>query len=110
MRTPKAKKTVARKRRGDAPIVPGQRLLSKPQVLSLLGGVAYSTVWGWMKGGQFPLPLELGPHGGRSSTIAWDANEVLGWLGNRPRRQLGTHEFHGRGSEASKHRRTREKM
>ena len=101
MRTPKAKKTVARKRRGDAPIVPGQRLLSKPQVLALLNGVAYSTVWGWMKDGWFPLPLELGPPNGRSSSIAWDANEVLGWIANRPRRLIGQnmHAFRGRGAE-----------
>jgi predicted DNA-binding transcriptional regulator AlpA len=94
----KAKKTKSgeRKRHREAPIKPGARLLFKPQVLELLGGLAYSTLWEWMKDGAFPLPLELGPSGGRSSTIAWDANEVFGWLANRPRRQLGQHEFRGR--------------
>ena len=82
--------------RRDAPIVPGQRLLFKPQVLQLLGLRSYSTLWQWMRDGAFPLPLELGPRHGRSSAIAWDANEVLGWIANRPRRQLGQHEFRGR--------------
>jgi predicted DNA-binding transcriptional regulator AlpA len=103
LRKAKTTKAAATKRRRSArPIVPGQRLFSKAQVLELLGGVAYSTVWSWMIAGKFPAPLELGPHGGRSSTIAWDANEVLGWLGNRPRRQFGQHEFRGRAADKAR--------
>jgi predicted DNA-binding transcriptional regulator AlpA len=101
MRKPKAKTTTAApasKRQRHAPVVHGQKLLFKPQVLALLGLGSYSTLWQWMKDGWFPLPLELGPPNGRSSTIAWDANEVLGWIANRPRRQIGQqqHEFRGR--------------
>ncbi|HXB77784.1 MAG TPA: AlpA family phage regulatory protein [Bradyrhizobium sp.] len=98
MRKPKAKtiEAGAPERTRDAPIKPGQPLMFKPQVLELLGGLAYSTLWEWMRAGMFPLPLELGPRGGRSSTIAWHADEIHDWIANRPRRQLGQHEFRGR--------------
>ena len=75
---------------------PGRRLISKPQVLQLIGNPAYSTVWEWMRAGTFPLPIELGPPGGRSSMIAWYADEIHDWIANRPRRKLGQHEFRGR--------------
>jgi predicted DNA-binding transcriptional regulator AlpA len=74
---------------------PGRRLISKPQVLQLIGDPAYSTVWEWMRAGTFPLPIELGPPGGRSSMIAWYADEIHDWIANRPRRKLGQHEFRG---------------
>ena len=95
MRKPKATSVAPKRRRGHEPIKPGQRLLTKHQVLELLGGIAYSTLWGWMRDGLFPLALELGPPDGRSSTIAWDSNEVFGWIATRPRRKLGQHEFRG---------------
>ena len=69
-------------------------------MLELLGGLAYSTLWEWMKAGAFPLPLELGPSGSRSSSIAWRADEVFDWIATRPRRRLGQqqHEFRGKGA------------
>ena len=84
-----------RRRPGHEPIRPGQRLLFKPQVINLLGGIAYSTLWSWMRQGLFPLPIELGPPGKRTTTIAWYADEVHDWITNRPRRKLGQHEFRG---------------
>ena len=36
---------------------PGRLLISKPQVLQLIGNPAYSTVWEWMRAGTFPLPI-----------------------------------------------------
>ena len=73
-------------------------LLSKSEVLALLGGgVGYSTLWGCMREGRFPLPIELGPPGKRSTTIAWYRDEILDWLAKRPRRELGRGaEFRGR--------------
>jgi predicted DNA-binding transcriptional regulator AlpA len=82
----------------DGPIAPARRLIPKQRVLEMLGGsVGASTLWGWMKDGDFPHPFELGPRGGRSSTIAWDEREVATWIANRPRRKLGQHEFRGKG-------------
>ena len=79
-----------------AAATPGRRLISKPQVLQLIGDPAYSTVWEWMRAGTFPLPIELGPPGGRSSKIAWYADEIHDWIASRPRRKLGQREFCGR--------------
>ena len=99
MRNSKAKNAGAvapkRQRPGHEPIKPGQQLLFKPQVINLLGGIAYSTLWGWMRSGLFPLAVELGPPGRRSTMIAWYADEVHEWIATRPRRKLGQHEFRG---------------
>jgi predicted DNA-binding transcriptional regulator AlpA len=89
-------------RTGDAPDKSDQRsLMFKAQVLALLGNPAPSTVWEWMRAGKFPLPIELGPSGGRSSSIAWFADEIHDWIANRPRRQIGQrlHEFRGRDAD-----------
>jgi predicted DNA-binding transcriptional regulator AlpA len=99
MRKPKANKSTeaGAPEIRDGAITPGQRsLMFKAQVLALLGDPSYSTVWEWMRAGLFPLPIELGPRGGRSSTIAWYADEIHDWIANRPRRKLGQHEFRGR--------------
>ena len=98
MQKSKAKKTGAPERIGDVPVKSGPRdLLSKRQMLALIGDPAYSTVWGWMKDGWFPLPIELGPPNSRSTMIAWYADEIYKWIADRPRRQLGKqlHEFRG---------------
>ena len=105
LRKPKTKKkkaagTATPVRIRDRPIVPGQRLIFKKQVLELLGLRSYSTLWSWMKQGTFPLPLELGPPNVRSSAIAWDAHEVFAWIATRPRRQFGQYEFRGLGATA----------
>jgi predicted DNA-binding transcriptional regulator AlpA len=63
------------------------RLLSKPQLLALVG-VSYSSIFNWMRAGTFPAPRVLGPSGGRSSRIAWYASEVQAWLASRPQRQI----------------------
>ncbi len=101
----KTTEAVAPALNADMPVKPGPReLLSKAQVLALVGGPVYSTIWGWMKDGQFPLPIELGPPNSRSTMIAWYADEVHQWIANRPRRQIGKqlHEFRGTGSEPAK--------
>jgi prophage regulatory protein len=90
-----------RKLKDDEAKLPARRLLSRQQVLELVGSPSYSTLWSWMKKGAFPPAVELGPSGSRSSSIAWFEHEVLDWIESRPRRQLGTHEFRGRNSEAA---------
>ena len=71
------------------PIKAGQYLLMKDQVLDLLGGVSYSTLWSWMKKFGFPFPIELGPADGRTTRCGWLASEVYAWLEARPRRKIG---------------------
>ena len=100
----KTKKKVERKKPG--PIKPGQHLLLKPQVLELCGGVAYPTIWHWMKDADFPRPIALGPVAGRSTRVAWIAAEVYAWIAMRPRRPIGelqgNQDRPGRTFEASK--------
>jgi predicted DNA-binding transcriptional regulator AlpA len=82
---PPAKKSKARNVRG--PIKPGQQLLHRPQVLELLG-VGFGTLYAWMREGRFPLPIELGPTGGRNTAMVWFAVEVDEWIASRPRRKF----------------------
>ena len=76
-------------KREARPIKPDQHLLQKEQVLELVGGVAYSTLWSWMKKFGFPFPIELGPRDGRTTKCAWLASEVYAWIAARPRRKIG---------------------
>src|SRR5260370_39934698 len=64
------------------------QLISKPELLRLLG-VSYSSVFSWMRRGQFPLARELGP-GGRATKIAWRADEGAARLASRPQRPIKT--------------------
>ena len=75
-------------RKQPGPIKPGQHLLFRSQVLELIG-TSYPTLWGWMIEAKFPLPIELGPPDGRSTKIAWLAEEVYAWIAARPRRKIG---------------------
>ncbi len=84
------------------PVKPGQPLINKPQLLELCGDPSYSTVWGWMRHADFPLPLELGPPGGRSSRVVWVVAEVLAWLESRPRRAIGHLKGHRAAQESTK--------
>jgi predicted DNA-binding transcriptional regulator AlpA len=70
------------------------RLLTKSEVLAVLGNIAPSTLWTWMAGPpKFPLPLELGAAGGRASTVMWLESEVRAWINSRPRRKIGKQRF-----------------
>ena len=89
---PKTQDTPAPKRRRlrREPAVPGQLLLSKAQVIALVG-VSYTKIWEWMREGLFPCSVELGPPGQRT-TIAWHSREIHEWIEQRPRRKFGQHE------------------
>lgn len=63
------------------------KLIFKPELLELLH-VSYSSIFGWMRAGEFPLPRVIGPGTGRSSRIAWYASEIQAWLASRPQRQI----------------------
>ena len=91
-----------RRERHNEPVQPGQLLLFKPQVVALTG-VCYSTLYVWMRAGQFPQAVVLGPATSRTATVAWHADEIYQWIAALPRREPGTHEFRGRGaSDANK--------
>lgn len=65
------------------------KLIQKQEVCELVG-VTYGSLFTWMKRGEFPLPIEIGPPGGRSSRIAWIEDEIIDWIARRPRRQPGS--------------------
>jgi predicted DNA-binding transcriptional regulator AlpA len=58
------------------------RLLTKPEVLRVAGGVSYVTLWSWMRAGAFPRPRVVG---GKSM---WRSDEVRAWLDALPVRPL----------------------
>jgi len=45
-----------------------------PQVREIAGGVAPSTIWGWVKNGTFPKPVKLS-----ANCSAWPASDVEAW-------------------------------
>ncbi len=59
------------------------RLLTRKQVLEIVP-VSYATLWQWMREGQFPRALKIGPN----SRVAWRADEVQAYVDSRPRQQL----------------------
>ena len=97
MRTSKPKAEAVSRQLRKAPAQPDALLLFKPQVIALTG-VCYSTLYSWMVAGLFPQPVVLGPPNSRTATVAWHTDEVHQWVASRPRRELGTYEFRGRGT------------
>lgn len=49
-----------------------------PKVREIVGGVAPSTIWSWVKNGTFPKPIKLS-----ENTTAWNAAEVEAWAQSR---------------------------
>ena len=58
------------------------RLLPKPEVLLIAGGISYVTLWTWMRAGTFPRSRVVG---GKSM---WRSDEVQLWLDALPVRPL----------------------
>ena len=58
------------------------RLLAKPEVLLIAGGISYPTLWSWMRAGTFPRSRIVG---GKSM---WRSDEVQAWLDALPLRPL----------------------
>ena len=85
--------------RPKLPIQPDARLIFKHQLLELLD-MAYPTIWAQMRDGKFPLPIALGPENGRSTRIAWFADEIYEWIATRPRRRMGRQPRPGEHAEA----------
>jgi predicted DNA-binding transcriptional regulator AlpA len=68
---------------------PNRKLVPRPRVLEMLGGISPSALRNWMLKQGFPLPLDLGKEDGRSSKISWYEDEVEAWIASRPRRKIG---------------------
>lgn len=49
-----------------------------PRVREIVGGVGASTIWNWVKRGEFPQPIKLS-----ANTTAWDLREVDAWARQR---------------------------
>jgi len=48
------------------------------QVREIAGGVAPSTIWGWVKRGEFPKPIKLS-----ANCTAWDSADIEAWAQSR---------------------------
>jgi predicted DNA-binding transcriptional regulator AlpA len=65
------------------PEVTGKRLLSKQDVLALIG-VSYPALWGWIRDGHFPPARRLGVGDVKRVKIGWLESEVFAWIESRP--------------------------
>jgi predicted DNA-binding transcriptional regulator AlpA len=61
-------------------------LIYKRELLRLVGQ-SYSSIFTWMRRGEFPLARQIGP-ASRNSKSAWFRHEVMAWLAARPQRRL----------------------
>ena len=57
-----------------------EKLLRRPEVESITG-LSRSTLYDWMKRGEFPQPVKLG-----TRLVAWRASDVNAWLESRETR------------------------
>jgi prophage regulatory protein len=64
------------------------RLLDKKQVLERVP-VSGTTLWSWVKKGEFPQPRTLTGGQGRTHRVAWVESEVVEWIKSRPVREYG---------------------
>lgn len=54
------------------------KFLRLTQCREIAGGVAPSTIWGWVKNGTFPKPIKLS-----ANCTAWNAAEIEQWAQER---------------------------
>lgn len=57
-----------------------ETLLRRPQVEARTG-LSRSTIYDWMKSGNFPLPVKLG-----ARLVAWRESDIRQWLETREER------------------------
>jgi predicted DNA-binding transcriptional regulator AlpA len=63
---------------------PGATLIRKKELIKRVG-VDPSTLWQWMRDGQFPRPRILNP-GSRREIVGWIEADIEEWLATRPQR------------------------
>jgi prophage regulatory protein len=59
-----------------------EELLRRPKVEARTG-LSRSTIYDWMKRGDFPQPVKLG-----TRIVAWRQSDIEEWLQNRERREV----------------------
>lgn len=62
-------------------VVSGSEIIRLPEVLRI-ANVSRTTIWRWIKQGDFPAPKQLG--GTNSQSIGWHRGDVDEWLNTRP--------------------------
>jgi predicted DNA-binding transcriptional regulator AlpA len=60
---------------------PAVRLLRKPEILRIAGGVSFVTLWCWMRNGTFPPAKQV------AGQPMWLSTDIDQWLENLPNRQ-----------------------
>jgi predicted DNA-binding transcriptional regulator AlpA len=61
--------------------LPGQRLLSKPEVMAITG-VSFPSLWAWMRKGAFPRSRVM------QGKSMWLQSEIESWIASLPVRPL----------------------
>jgi prophage regulatory protein len=61
------------------------RLLPRREVLRLIG-ISNTTLWHWIKSGQFPEPLILNPTA-KFHKLAWKEDDIRQWIASRQKGQ-----------------------
>ena len=57
-----------------------KKILREPEVLERVG-ISRSTLYRWIKSGDFPEPVQLGPPGSRAK--GWFEEDIEEWLRSR---------------------------
>ena len=69
-------------RRKEDEVKKVKKILREPEVLERVG-ISRSTLYRWIKSGDFPEPVQLGPPGSRAK--GWIEEEIEEWLRSRPK-------------------------
>jgi prophage regulatory protein len=72
------------KRRNSNPVV--QRILRKPTVRERIGNPSEATLWRWIRAGNFPAPIRIGPN-----SVGWLETEINEWIAARAAAGGATH-------------------
>lgn len=62
------------------------RFLSTREILVIIGGRSRTTLWRWVRDGQFPRARQVGP-----KSFGWLQSEVDDWI--RSKAKSGTEDF-----------------
>lgn len=79
-KTPHAQAAVAEKLKPVLREKEQQRLIRRPEVEARTG-LSRSTLYDWMKRGEFPQPVKLG-----ARLVAWRESDIAAWLESRESR------------------------